>query len=331
MEARVCKLRGYADLHVHMFADVAHGGSVLSGAAYDPTNDDVNEALRPDYGTHRDLVTRQRCTVEHEQQPVIEAKRAMKPDGVVQAGNLHVRIARRRPGRTHARLDRGYVRGIGERTAMHVRVIVQRIAHPRPGAKQPELRRSRRVRPAIDQYQLDRSEVLARAGAFGAAGRRGWKRVGCRGWWHRQLVLRAFRIHRERGRELADHLVVLHGHDLPQSATLAIAHLEDLEVGGSSRVPGADEACMQRMAGPLDRHGEAACGKRLGENLAPEHSRVPIGVRCGRAPERARAAVLKVQEPEKLRPERLGPACGAAFQQLLLDAAVRARTLAGGH
>ena len=54
---RVCKLRGYADLHVHMFADVAHGGSVLSGAAYDPTNDDVNAALRPDYGTDRDLVT----------------------------------------------------------------------------------------------------------------------------------------------------------------------------------------------------------------------------------------------------------------------------------
>jgi microsomal dipeptidase-like Zn-dependent dipeptidase len=57
-EARTCALRGYADIHVHMFSDTAHGGGVLSGAAYDPANDNVNVALRPDYGTHRDLVTK---------------------------------------------------------------------------------------------------------------------------------------------------------------------------------------------------------------------------------------------------------------------------------
>ena len=62
-EARACSLAGYADIHVHMFADVAHGGGVLSGASYDPANDDVNVALRPDYGTHRNLVSNTGGTV----------------------------------------------------------------------------------------------------------------------------------------------------------------------------------------------------------------------------------------------------------------------------
>jgi len=57
-DARACALSGYADLHVHMFSDTAHGGGVFGGAAWDPANDDVNVALRPDYGTHRDLVTK---------------------------------------------------------------------------------------------------------------------------------------------------------------------------------------------------------------------------------------------------------------------------------
>jgi microsomal dipeptidase-like Zn-dependent dipeptidase len=57
-QPRDCALRGYADIHVHMFSDTGHGGGVLSGAPYDPANDNVNVALRPDYGTHRDLVTK---------------------------------------------------------------------------------------------------------------------------------------------------------------------------------------------------------------------------------------------------------------------------------
>jgi microsomal dipeptidase-like Zn-dependent dipeptidase len=56
-DSRVCALRGYADLHVHMFSDIAHGGGTLAGASWDSVNDDVNTALRPDYGTHRDLVS----------------------------------------------------------------------------------------------------------------------------------------------------------------------------------------------------------------------------------------------------------------------------------
>lgn len=55
-EPRSCALRGYADIHLHMFSDTAHGGGVIGGAAWDAVNDDVNTALRPDYGTHRDLV-----------------------------------------------------------------------------------------------------------------------------------------------------------------------------------------------------------------------------------------------------------------------------------
>ena len=42
-------LCGYADLHVHMFANLAHGGAVLAGAPYDPSNG-INTALGEDYG-----------------------------------------------------------------------------------------------------------------------------------------------------------------------------------------------------------------------------------------------------------------------------------------
>jgi microsomal dipeptidase-like Zn-dependent dipeptidase len=49
-------LRGYADLHLHLFGNLAHGGGVIVGAAFDP-KDGVNGALRQDYGTNLDLVS----------------------------------------------------------------------------------------------------------------------------------------------------------------------------------------------------------------------------------------------------------------------------------
>ena len=50
-----CALTGYADLHTHLFADLGHGGGVLTGKPYDPEFG-INEALRPDFGTKLDLV-----------------------------------------------------------------------------------------------------------------------------------------------------------------------------------------------------------------------------------------------------------------------------------
>jgi microsomal dipeptidase-like Zn-dependent dipeptidase len=50
-----CALRGYADMHVHMFANLAHGGGVLAGEAYDATGG-INAALAQDFGTNLDLV-----------------------------------------------------------------------------------------------------------------------------------------------------------------------------------------------------------------------------------------------------------------------------------
>lgn len=50
-------LRGYADLHLHLFANLAHGGGVLAGTPFDP-KDGVNGALREDYGTDLDLVSK---------------------------------------------------------------------------------------------------------------------------------------------------------------------------------------------------------------------------------------------------------------------------------
>ena len=47
--APTCDGCGYADLHGHMFAHLAHGGGVLAGKPYDEAGG-VNEALKPDYG-----------------------------------------------------------------------------------------------------------------------------------------------------------------------------------------------------------------------------------------------------------------------------------------
>jgi len=81
-----CSVRGYADLHMHLFADIAHGGGVLAGAPC-PTDSttycseafapgqlakdecsksycdltgtyDVNDAIGQCFGTDRDLVTK---------------------------------------------------------------------------------------------------------------------------------------------------------------------------------------------------------------------------------------------------------------------------------
>jgi len=49
-------LCGYADLHVHMFANLAHGGAILAGEAWDLGG--VNAALGEDYGANRQLVDR---------------------------------------------------------------------------------------------------------------------------------------------------------------------------------------------------------------------------------------------------------------------------------
>lgn len=48
-------LRGFADLHVHMFANLGFGGAVVVGAPYDPSGG-IAKALAPDFGTDMDLV-----------------------------------------------------------------------------------------------------------------------------------------------------------------------------------------------------------------------------------------------------------------------------------
>jgi microsomal dipeptidase-like Zn-dependent dipeptidase len=47
-------LCGYADLHVHMFGNLAHGGAMIAGEPWDPSG--VNAALAEDYGSHLHLV-----------------------------------------------------------------------------------------------------------------------------------------------------------------------------------------------------------------------------------------------------------------------------------
>jgi microsomal dipeptidase-like Zn-dependent dipeptidase len=61
-------LRGYADIHLHLFGHMGHGGAVLAGKPYDAAGG-VNETLRPDYGTNLDLVTKDGGSVRCPQCP----------------------------------------------------------------------------------------------------------------------------------------------------------------------------------------------------------------------------------------------------------------------
>jgi microsomal dipeptidase-like Zn-dependent dipeptidase len=49
-------MRGYADLHVHMFSHLSFGGGVVVGAPYDPVGG-IAKALAPDFGTDLNLVS----------------------------------------------------------------------------------------------------------------------------------------------------------------------------------------------------------------------------------------------------------------------------------
>lgn len=50
-----CPLRGYADMHLHLFGNMGHGGAVISGAAFDPDGG-ADAALAQDYATDVPLV-----------------------------------------------------------------------------------------------------------------------------------------------------------------------------------------------------------------------------------------------------------------------------------
>ena len=50
-------MRGWADVHVHMFSNLGFGGGIMAGAAYDKVNG-IRGALAPDYATNLDLVSR---------------------------------------------------------------------------------------------------------------------------------------------------------------------------------------------------------------------------------------------------------------------------------
>ncbi|MFK7888124.1 MAG: membrane dipeptidase [Gammaproteobacteria bacterium] len=50
-----CSVRGISDMHLHMFADLGHGGAAFIGKVYDPAGG-VNEALKQDYGTSANVV-----------------------------------------------------------------------------------------------------------------------------------------------------------------------------------------------------------------------------------------------------------------------------------
>jgi microsomal dipeptidase-like Zn-dependent dipeptidase len=54
-ESGSCSMRGYADIHLHLFGDLAHGGGVLAGKPYDEAGG-INVALGNDFGTGADLV-----------------------------------------------------------------------------------------------------------------------------------------------------------------------------------------------------------------------------------------------------------------------------------
>lgn len=52
--SHMCPLRGYMDMHLHLHADMAHGGGIFAGKPYDAAGG-INAALRQCYGSDKNL------------------------------------------------------------------------------------------------------------------------------------------------------------------------------------------------------------------------------------------------------------------------------------
>jgi len=184
---------------------------------------------------------------------------------------------------------------------VQVRIRWQRTSDPDPAAQQ------RRGLHGLQRHDLQRAvahEALL-VGRLGvrSAGTLQVQRVtqqllGTGDTGHGTLVFTPDRRRPERGRDLAHQLVALHRHHLAQACGLAVSHVGDLEVRGASRLARAHEVRVQRVASVTIGHREAGGGKRLRDELAPEHAAALHTVRRGRTREQALPLRLQVEHVE---------------------------------
>src|SRR6185312_2584157 len=207
--------------------------------------------------------------VEGIQQPFVDPEGPVEPQGMVQAGHLHVVGEVGNPMRQRRRADQVEIRGIGQQHAVQRRCVVDRRDQLEPDVLQgralgrpplvawPDLAELEGAVDAQPALQLDRQPVQLL----------GWPRLqrfdvfGRRHFGHRGLVLDTGFRPLEGHRAGQDRLAVLDGHDAPRGERAAVArtlhavHDWRLDVAGAQEV-GMQGMCFTRAVDSLLRSRE---------------------------------------------------------------------------
>jgi hypothetical protein len=104
--------------------------------------------------------------------------------------------------------------------------------------------------------------------------------------------------HLEGRRHVEDRLAVLAGHDPARRERAAVADAVDLVQDGRRRVPGPQEVGVQRVDGPLRRHGPHRGDERLAGDLPAEDAL--LGGLRGAAAVQVDLELLEVEDGEEI-------------------------------
>src|SRR5580692_3108889 len=212
------------------------------------------------------------------EQPVIDAEGAVKPDGVVDACDLH-------SGRHEADavgVERGAeereVRDIGQQVPVQRRVIGQAVDHAVPEPARGSVHRGSERIARLDGPDLDGPghrgarphELGQELGELEGELRFGAERLGRRHRGHRVLVLEARLVDLERRGQAEDRLALLHADDAPGGKALAVAQPVYLVKDGRLHFARADEVPVRGVHGAPWLHGLRRGRQRLPEDLSAE-------------------------------------------------------------
>ena len=188
--------------------------------------------------------------------------------------------------RAQARLEHAHVRGVRERGAVQVRVVHQRTAHAHPAcgsgpraACDRGSRARRRGSPSIGRLRVICSRISGgapssmRARRSSSGGKVSGAGVSGIGSWNSAPA--SSRSNDAISSRLTSSRCT--ATTLRVAKLGAVAHGHDLVVDRPAGLARAQEVRMQRMAGPVGRRSKAGRCKRLGEHVAAEHARHPVG------------------------------------------------------
>ncbi len=210
------------------------------------------------------------------QQPVIHAKRPVKPHGVVQAGDLHLRLPEVLSVGVKRCHHQTVIGGIGQQILVDGRILRHPVDGLDPIVSQRLALLRRKGIHGIYRPDLDRpptQKLLADGGRdlVGDPVRQlqlgseasGAGHAGCR-----VLVFKPRLVDLKRGRQVENRPALLNGHDPAGGEALAVADAIDVVDDRPADIPRPEKIGMQAVGRALRRHGLVGGRQRLPQYLS---------------------------------------------------------------